>query len=139
MSIPVFFILLLCVIPPLVFIYKQIGDIIPIIILFLSYVALLGIIFLFTNTDLETERNTRYNQERLQRTANEKPHVIREADGCKVYTFLVGDRYQFFTRCKDGNVSTENNWKECHSEQQGETTVQKCVDKSMSIQTIEEK
>jgi hypothetical protein len=36
------------------------------------------------------------------------PHVIREADGCKVYAFET-DREHYFTRC-GSTVSTETNW-----------------------------
>lgn len=41
------------------------------------------------------------------------PHVIREADGCKVYAFKSGDRYHFFTRCPDSKTTTESSWDEC--------------------------
>lgn len=33
------------------------------------------------------------------RVAANTPHVIREADGCKVYEFNVDHTYHFFTRC----------------------------------------
>lgn len=38
------------------------------------------------------------------------PHVIREADGCKVYAFET-DREHYFTRC-GSTVTTETNWTE---------------------------
>jgi len=37
------------------------------------------------------------------------PHVIREADGCKVYAFTT-DREHYFTRC-GSSVTTETTWK----------------------------
>jgi hypothetical protein len=58
-----------------------------------------------------------------QDLANRTPHVIREADGCKVYAFQAGDRdtYHYFTRCGDGTVTTERNYDERH----GKTTEHK--------------
>lgn len=56
-----------------------------------------------------------------QERADETPHVIREADGCKVYAFKSGDNWHYFTRCSDGSVTTERNWTESH--QQGKQTV----------------
>lgn len=55
-----------------------------------------------------------------QERADATPHVIREADGCKVYAFKSGD-WHYFTRCSDGSVTTERNW----SERQGKQTVHK--------------
>jgi hypothetical protein len=55
-----------------------------------------------------------------QERADATPHVIREADGCKVYAFKSGD-WHYFTRCSDGTVTTERNW----SERQGKMNVHK--------------
>lgn len=44
--------------------------------------------------------------EEAQREAT--PHVIREADGCKVYAFKT-DIYHYFTRC-GSTVTTETRW-----------------------------
>lgn len=74
--------------------------------------------------------------EAAQRREQETPHVVREADGCKVYTFLVGDRYHFFTRCPDGGTVTDTSWDECHMEKGvGKSYEKKCVTKSESIET----
>ncbi|MFP3686296.1 hypothetical protein SB847_21565, partial [Bacillus sp. SIMBA_026] len=51
-------------------------------------------------------------EQRAQDAADAKPHVIREADGCKVYAFKAGDNWHYFTRCGDGTVTTERNWTE---------------------------
>ena len=45
-----------------------------------------------------------------QERADATPHVIREADGCKVYAFKSGD-WHYFTRC-GSTVTTERNWTE---------------------------
>lgn len=38
-----------------------------------------------------------------------QPHIIREADGCKVYTFKANGRWHYFTKCgKD--VTTESSY-----------------------------
>ncbi|MDR6389205.1 hypothetical protein [Paraburkholderia phenoliruptrix] len=55
-----------------------------------------------------------------QERADATPHIIREADGCKVYAFKSGD-WHYFTRCDDGTVTTERNYTERH----GKTTVHK--------------
>lgn len=39
------------------------------------------------------------------------PHVVREADGCKVYAFERGGRDHYFTRCPS-TTDTETNWTE---------------------------
>jgi hypothetical protein len=43
--------------------------------------------------------------------ANQKPRLVSEADGCKVYTFKGGDRWQYFTRC-GATTTTDNSYKE---------------------------
>lgn len=43
-----------------------------------------------------------------QAAADAQPHVIREADGCKVYAFKSGD-WHYFTRCPN-TVTTERNY-----------------------------
>jgi hypothetical protein len=69
-----------------------------------------------------------------RRRAEETPHVVREADGCKVYAFLSGDRYHYFTRCPDSKTTTEASWDECHTEMVGKVSTKKCVTKSESIE-----
>ncbi|MBD1412871.1 MULTISPECIES: hypothetical protein [Burkholderia] len=49
--------------------------------------------------------------EAARRHAEETPHVIREADGCKVYAFKSGENWHFFTRC-GSTVTTERSWSE---------------------------
>lgn len=44
-----------------------------------------------------------------QERANATPHVIREADGCKVYAFKSGGDYHYFTRCGD-TVTTDRSY-----------------------------
>lgn len=46
-----------------------------------------------------------------ERLARETPHVVREADGCKVYAFERHGRDHYFTRCP-ATTDTETNWKE---------------------------
>ena len=38
------------------------------------------------------------------------PHVVREADGCKVYAFKSVGRYHYFTRCPDSTTTTESSY-----------------------------
>lgn len=46
--------------------------------------------------------------ERQRAEAAKVPRVIREADGCKVYAFKDGDRWHYFTRCPNSQVTTES-------------------------------
>ncbi len=47
--------------------------------------------------------------ESIQQDATDaQPRVIREVDGCKVYTFKSGDRWHYFTRCPNAQTTTES-------------------------------
>lgn len=46
----------------------------------------------------ESERQRVVEQAAKDR-ADATPRVIREADGCKVYTFKAGEHWHYFTRC----------------------------------------
>lgn len=102
----------------------------------LMVVWLIGHAIYSFNYDEEAiaERQAEKAREAAQRRANETPHVIREAEGCKVYAFLSGDRYHYFTRCPDGKTVTDASWDECHTEMVGKMSTKKCVTKSESIE-----
>lgn len=55
-----------------------------------------------------------HQESERQRRADEKreatPHVIREADGCKVYAFRVDRTDHFFTSCPNAKVTTDRNY-----------------------------
>lgn len=59
--------------------------------------------------EIEAEEKARRAAEVREQT----PHVIREADGCKVYAFKSGDRYHYFTRCPISQTTTESSWETC--------------------------
>lgn len=61
----------------------------------------------------------------------ETPHIIREADGCKVYEFIADGSTHYFTRCLDGATSIERTYEECR--QIGKT--RSCDQKSEIIKT----
>ena len=42
------------------------------------------------------------------------PHVVREADGCKVYAFKAQERYHYFTRC-GSTTTTSSSWESCNT------------------------
>jgi hypothetical protein len=46
-----------------------------------------------------------------QALAERTPHVIREADGCKVYAFKGDGVYHYFTRC-GSTVTTDHQYTE---------------------------
>ena len=59
--------------------------------------------------EVAAEDKARAAREERERT----PHVIREADGCKVYAWKGGDRYHYFTRCPNSRTTTQQNYQEC--------------------------
>ena len=70
---------------------------------------IIGIITGVTSCN-QSEWNQQSNREAAQREAKEaQPHVIREADGCKVYAFKSGERWHYFTKC-GSNTTTESSY-----------------------------
>jgi len=61
--------------------------------------------WLFLGPETETGRAQRLSTEARER-AERTPHVIREADGCKVYAFKANGRDHYFTRCGGQPVPT---------------------------------
>ena len=79
-------------------------------------IAMWSIVVILTWTiwhtrDTPEESAAKAAKEAAERKARETPHVIREADGCKVYAFVKGDREHFFTRCPV-TTDTERTWEE---------------------------
>lgn len=54
--------------------------------------------------DIERAKEAQYNA---------TPHVIREADGCKVYTFKAGEKWHYFTRCQATTVTEAHSDEKC--------------------------
>jgi len=77
-----------------------------------------GFIYLVCFSDWSRENAIRQH---AQDVADAKPHVIREADDCKVYAFKSDGQFHFFTKCGDGTVTTERNWEE--HRQSGKQTI----------------
>ncbi len=85
-----------------------------------------GVYSCATSKEYKNEQAARAEQERLEQI----PHVIREADGCKVYAFKSGERYHYFTRCHGSKTTTDSPWEDC----EGVGKQRKCKTK---IETIE--
>ena len=102
----------------------------------LLIVWIVGFIIYDTKFDAEAiaDRQADEAAKAARRRAEETPHVIRDADGCKVYAFLSGDRYHYFTRCPDSKTTTDSSWDECHNEVVGKVSTKKCVTKSETIE-----
>lgn len=91
------------------------------------YGAVVGTIYWAENSESgKARRAAAAAEEQRERT----PHVVREADGCKVYAFKAGDRYHYFTRCPASQVTTMSTWEECR----GSIKQRTCETKSESIQ-----
>ena len=74
------------------------------------------------------EERARYEE----RVRQETPHVVREADGCKVYAFKSGDRWHFFTRCPNSTTNTDTAYEVCT----GSGKTRSCKEEHSSIQTV---
>ena len=61
--------------------------------------------------DTPEESAAKEARQAAQKLARETPHVVREADGCKVYAFERGGRDHYFTRCPAA-TDTETTWSE---------------------------
>lgn len=73
---------------------------------FTAFIALLGFFVAALEHTSWAEESHRKKADEDRREAI--PHIIREADGCKVYAFKT-DREHYFTRC-GSTVSTETNY-----------------------------
>lgn len=63
--------------------------------------------------------------------ADRQPHVVREADGCKVYAFKSGDRWHYFTRCPNAHTVTDTAYEQCT----GSGKSRSCKEAHSSIET----
>lgn len=103
-------------------------------------VALISCVVIYQTDDgVREERRVEAATRVAKEEADKLPRVIREADGCKVYAFKSGNDWHFFTRCPNSQVTTERNWKECHTQMVGKVSQTKCVDKKEVIETQEVK
>lgn len=86
---------------------------------FICFVALaMGIIIAwwgFHDADPQTAKERAEKEKaRQEYEAREmQPRVIREVDGCKVYTFKSDGRYHYFTRCPGDHVVTDTSYEKC--------------------------
>lgn len=72
----------------------------------MAVVAALVLIFFGVRSCCNSESHQTYMREQAAKErAERQPHVIREADGCKVYAFKSGDRWHYFTRCPYSQVT----------------------------------
>lgn len=87
----------------------------------------------FVEADPETEvKRAAYRKEqRAKELAEQTPHVIREADGCKVYAFKSGDRWHYFTRCPSSSTVTDTTFEVCT----GSGKTRSCHEEHSSIET----
>lgn len=65
------------------------------------------------------------------RRQQETPHVVREADGCKVYAFKSGERWHYFTRCPNAHTVTDTAYEHCT----GSGKSRSCKELHSSIET----
>lgn len=88
--------------------------------------------WLFLGEQLESTKQ-REIENRAQKIKESTPHIIREADGCKVYRFKSDERWHYYTRCAD-KTTTESSYtvrsgKTTRTETESITTVNKPLDK----------
>ncbi|WP_146215079.1 hypothetical protein [Rivihabitans pingtungensis] len=65
--------------------------------------------FMILDANSEPEKNRRAQEEQARRT----PHVIREADGCRVYAFEDGGHQHYFVRCGNDRTTTHRQYDDC--------------------------
>ena len=83
--------------------------------------------------DIWTDGPERRDAERAKQAAEDaKPRKVSEANGCEVWAFKPGSRWQYFTRC-GAATQTTNTWDECRSVTSGKTTRQECTPHSLTI------
>ena len=76
-------------------------------------------LFCFYNSYNQALPETRAREELEEKKRKEQiekdkiPYVIREVDGCKVYTFSDGSKWHYFTRCENSHTVTDTAQKEC--------------------------
>lgn len=111
---------------------KQKGNIIFYAILALAAILPTGCIGFMVH-DSWTGGPERRDAERAKQAAEDaKPRKVSEANGCEVWTFKPGDRWQYFTRCGSATQTT-NTWEECRSVTSGKTTRTECTPRSAIV------
>lgn len=76
------------------------------------------------NQSWEREQKTKEAAEALR---EQTPHVIREADGCKVYAFKSGANYHYFTRCPANTTTETNNSYSCGTAKNPKTCIKQDI------------
>lgn len=103
---------------------------------FLVVAACVGIVFWLGSLVFGPEARAEVEAERkakeAQRIEDAKPRKVSEANGCEVWAFNPGGRWQYFTRC-GAATQTTNTWDECRSVTSGKTTRQECTPHSLTI------
>lgn len=76
----------------------------------------------------------RREAERAKQAAEDvKPRKVSEANGCEVWAFNPGGRWQYFTRCGAAATSTKNSWEECRSVTIGKTSRTECTPHTLTV------
>ncbi|WP_304349986.1 hypothetical protein [Comamonas testosteroni] len=78
------------------------------------------------------EREAEHKARENQALEDRKPRKVSEANGCEVWAFNPGGRWQYFTRC-GAATQTTNTWEECRSVTSGKTTRQECTPHRLTI------
>ena len=78
------------------------------------------------------EKTAKRKAEAEQKANDAKPRKVSEANGCEVWAFNPGSRWQYFTRC-GAATQTTNTWEECRSVTSGKSTRQECTPHSATI------
>ena len=68
----------------------------------------------------------------IRRQADLQPRKISEANGCEVWSFKPGDRWQYFTKCGTATQTT-NVWNECRQVPSGKKTRTECTPHSLTV------
>lgn len=83
--------------------------------------------------DSKERRASAEKAKQAQALEDSKPRKVSEANGCEVWAFKPGARWQYFTRCDTATTHTINTWEECRSVSSGKTTRQECTPHSTTV------
>lgn len=84
-------------------------------------------------SDSGKERRAAQEKEHQDKiNADRQPRKVSEANGCEVWAFKPGERWQYFTRC-GAATQTTNVWEECRTVSMGKTTRQECTPHSVTF------
>ena len=103
---------------------------------FLITASIVGLALLIGNdlfsSEAQAKRESKRKAGEQQKIEDERPRKISEANGCEVWAFNPGARWQYFTRC-GSSTQTTNTWEECRTVMVGKLSRTECTPHSSTV------